>query len=192
MRWAVSGAPSLSGPSPSRAQNPSPVHSSSSPIAVSTCTSTSHSQPRTHPLRPPPSFLFLFLFLFLLLNSTPRFSVRISDGTINYQARQHTLSFTLTPYYNSTPLSFSDAQSTFWLTYVDTLFYTEREGRKTTGLDALGVRPARGVGGEGGEGEGWGEGWGEGLEDPVMPIPNGTFDRLTLDCEGLVLGGDGT
>lgn len=103
-----------------------------------------------------------------------------SDGTINYQARQHTLTFTLTPYYDPTDLSFSDAQSTLQLTYVDTLLYTEREDKNTTGLDALGVRPA-------GSGETGGEG-----EDPVLPIASEVDDRLSLDCEGLVLEGDGT
>lgn len=105
-----------------------------------------------------------------------------SDGTINYQARQHTLAFTLTPYYDPTDLSFSDAQSTLQLTYLDTLLYTERENKNTTGLDALGVRPA-GSGETGGEGEG---------EDPVLPIASEVDDRLSLDCEGLVLEGDGT
>ncbi|EIM83805.1 uncharacterized protein STEHIDRAFT_148606 [Stereum hirsutum FP-91666 SS1] len=102
------------------------------------------------------------------------------DGTINYQARQHTLAFTLTPYYDPADLSFSDAQSTLQLTYLKTLLYTEREDKNTTGLDALGVRPA-------GSGETGGEG-----EDPVLPIASEVDDRLSLDCEGLVSERDGT
>lgn len=115
----------------------------------------------------PTAYLFLTIFLPL---------VPLSDGTVNYQARQHTLSFTLTPYYNDSDLSFSDAQSTLQLTYIETLLYTEREAKNTTGLDALGVRPADG----------------EGAEDPILPIASDEDDRLTLDCEGLVLNQDGT
>lgn len=50
----------------------------------------------------------------------------------------------------------------------------------TTGLDALAVRKAE-----------------LGfpllaLSDPQMPIPSQSFNRLTLDLEGLVLNADGT
>lgn len=103
-----------------------------------------------------------------------------SDGTVNYQARQHTVDFTLTPYYGVTNLSFADAQQTMHLDYKDTLLYFDRGRTKTSGLDTLGVRPAE---------------FGFPLlaiADPVMPIPNSTFKHLSMDSEGLVLNADGT
>ncbi|ETW75139.1 hypothetical protein HETIRDRAFT_455824 [Heterobasidion irregulare TC 32-1] len=105
------------------------------------------------------------------------------DGTIDYQGRQHRISFTLTPYYSSTPLSFSAAQRTLALLYRDTLLYVERDDKTTTGLDALGVRAAQ-------------TGFPEVADaDPVVPIAGsggggGDPDRLSLDLEGLVLNGD--
>ncbi|KAI8970883.1 esterase-like activity of phytase-domain-containing protein [Trametes punicea] len=101
------------------------------------------------------------------------------DGTIDYQARQHEIDFVLSPYYGADDLSFDTALQTLKLTYRNTLLYTERESRKTTGLDALGVRPA------------------EALyrlltiEDPPLPIAPSNGD-LTVDAEGLVLNSDGT
>ena len=68
---------------------------------------------------------------------------------------------------------------TLQLTYRDTLLYTERESRKTTGLDALGVRPAEPL---------------ElflTIEDPALPIAPSN-DHLAVDAEGLVLNSDGT
>ena len=66
------------------------------------------------------------------------------------------------------------------LDYKDTLLYVDRARTKTSGLDALGVRPAE---------------FGFPLiaiANPVMPIPNATFNHLTMDSEGLVLNADGT
>lgn len=103
-----------------------------------------------------------------------------SDGTTNYQARQHTVDFTLTPYYGTTNLSFVDAQQTMELDYKDTLLYFDRGRTKTSGLDTLGVRSAE---------------FGFPLlaiANPVMPIPNSTFDHLSMDSEGLVLNADAT
>ena len=112
------------------------------------------------------------------LHSTTR-----SDGTIDYQGRQHRISFTLTPYYSSVPLSFSAAQRTLALFYRDTLLYVERDDKTTTGLDALEVRAAQ-------------TGFPEAADaDPVVPIAGsggGDPDRLSLDLEGLVLNGDGS
>ena len=65
------------------------------------------------------------------------------DGTIDYQGRQHQIDFMLTPYYGTDNLDFDDALDTLKLTYRNTLLYTERNAQKTTGLDALAVRPAQ-------------------------------------------------
>ncbi|KAG8845516.1 hypothetical protein FRB96_002484 [Tulasnella sp. 330] len=95
------------------------------------------------------------------------------DKTVDYQGRQHELAFTLSPYMDSTPLSFYDAQKTLSVTYKSTKLYTERQGKATTGLDALDVRPAS-----------------DG--DPIMPVPSiNQKNCLTLDDESLVLNSDG-
>ncbi|OSD08066.1 hypothetical protein PYCCODRAFT_1358178 [Trametes coccinea BRFM310] len=101
------------------------------------------------------------------------------DGTIDYQGRQHEIDFVLSPYYDDDNLSFEDGLQTLKLTYRDTLLYTERAARKTTGLDALGVRPAELLSHF------------LTIEDPPLPIApsNG---HLALDLEGLVLNADGT
>lgn len=103
----------------------------------------------------------------------------LSDGTIDYQGRQHQIDFVLSPYYDADDLSFEDGLKTLQLRYRNTLLYTERGSQKTTGLDALGVRP------------------GEVLyrllafQDPPLPIApsNG---HLSVDAEGLALNADGT
>ncbi|KAI0674352.1 esterase-like activity of phytase-domain-containing protein [Trametes maxima] len=101
------------------------------------------------------------------------------DGTIDYQARQHQIDFVLNPYYDSDELTFEDGLKTLQLAYRDTLLYTERESQKTTGLDALAVRPAetpaRSVA----------------IEDPAVPIAPSN-DHLAVDAEGLALNSDGT
>ncbi|KAI0777723.1 esterase-like activity of phytase-domain-containing protein [Trametes elegans] len=101
------------------------------------------------------------------------------DGTIDYQARQHQIDFVLSPYYDDDNLSFDDGLETLKLTYRDTLLYTERESRKTTGLDALGVRPADSDPNS------------SITEDPPVPIApaNG---HISFDDEGLALNADGT
>ncbi len=86
----------------------------------------------------------------------------------------------LNPYYSTAALSFTQAQQTLQLQYKGSLLYTERQGVRTSGLDALGVRAAQ-------------SGFPSNPDsDPVMPIPNSTFTHLTLDLEGLVLNADGT
>lgn len=90
------------------------------------------------------------------------------------------MDFVLTPYYGTDNLSFVDAQKTLQLDYKETLLYFDRQETKTSGLDALGVRPAE-------------LGFPVlAVADPEMPIPNNTFSHLTLDLEGLVLNPDGT
>ena len=92
------------------------------------------------------------------------------------------IDFVLKPYYDTANLSFEDGLKTLALTYKRTVLYTERFGKKSTGLDALAVRP---------------QSFGfPGLAtgDPPLPIPalNATFNRVSLDMEGLVLNADGT
>ncbi|OCH85048.1 hypothetical protein OBBRIDRAFT_343414 [Obba rivulosa] len=102
------------------------------------------------------------------------------DGTVDYQARQHVLDFKLSPYYSADNLSFTGAQSTLRLSYRGTLLYFEREHTKTTGLDALAVRPAD-------------RGFPTIISaDPAMPIPAKNFSHLSVDAEGLALNKDGT
>lgn len=103
-----------------------------------------------------------------------------SDGTVDYQARQHQIDFVLNPHYTTAALSFTQAQQTLQLQYRSTLLYTERNNGKTTGLDAAGVRDAQSSFPK------------DPLADPEMPIPKKKDDRLTLDMEGLVLNADGT
>ena len=102
------------------------------------------------------------------------------DGTVNYQGRQHDVDFVLKPYYGAANLTFNQSLETMTLQYKRTLLYKDRRDVKTSGLDALGVRPAE---------------LGFPLlavSDPDMPIPNGTFNHLTMDNEGLVLNADGS
>ncbi|KAL4250164.1 Phytase-like domain-containing protein [Abortiporus biennis] len=101
------------------------------------------------------------------------------DGTINYQGRQHTIDFVLTPYYGDDPLSFTDAQQTLQLEYKSTLLYTERGGVQTSGLDATSLRAST---------SGFPS---NALADPPLPVPSG-LNHLTLDSEGLVLNSDGS
>ena len=100
--------------------------------------------------------------------------------TVDYQARQHQIDFVLNPYYGTSALSFTQAQQTLKLTYKNTLLYTERQGAKTSGLDAGGVRDAQSTFPQ------------TATADPEMPIPSKSINRLTLDLEGLVLNPDGT
>ena len=99
-----------------------------------------------------------------------------SDGTIDYQGRQHQIDFVLNPYYGNENLDFHVAMKTLKLAYRDTLLYTERDGRKTTGLDALSVRPSKPH---------------PPLFDPALPIP-APGGRLSVDSEGIALNADGT
>ncbi|TFK84975.1 hypothetical protein K466DRAFT_495616 [Polyporus arcularius HHB13444] len=101
------------------------------------------------------------------------------DGTIDWQGRQHQIDFVLTPYYGAEDLDFNDALNTLKLTYRDTLLYTERNAQKTTGLDALAVRPAQTLSNN------------ITTADPALPVA-ATNKHLSLDAEGLVLNADGT
>lgn len=74
-------------------------------------------------------------------------------------------------------MSFADAQQTLVLKYKSTLLYVERNETKTTGLDALAIRP---------QDSGFPV---NPIADPPMPIPF-QFNHLSLDLEGLVLNED--
>ncbi|KAL0581259.1 hypothetical protein V5O48_000742 [Marasmius crinis-equi] len=102
------------------------------------------------------------------------------ETTIDYQARQHEIDFVLTPYTNSKKLSFADAQKTLQLTYKNTTLMFERNDVKTSGLDALAVRPAQ-------------DGFPAVTDaDPEMPIPSTDYSHLSLDVEGVVAVADGS
>ena len=105
---------------------------------------------------------------------------KISDGPIDYQARQHEIDFVLTPYTGSPNLSFTNAQKTLKLTYRNTTLMFERNSKKTSGLDSTAVRAAQ----SGSQTNP--------LLDPQMPIVSTADDRLVLDVEGLVANQDGT
>ena len=105
---------------------------------------------------------------------------KISDGPIDYQARQHEIDFVLTPYTGSPNLSFTNAQKTLKLSYRNTTLMFERNSKKTSGLDSTAVRAAQ-PGSQTNP-----------LLDPQMPIVSDADDRLVLDVEGLVTNQDGT
>jgi hypothetical protein len=126
--------------------------------------------------RPDRGFNVYVHSLILSRKSNPQ----ISDGTIDYQARQHEIDFVLSPYSGSANLSFQDAQKTLQLTYRSTVLSFERQHKKTSGLDPSAVRDAQ-----------------LGFQfipflDPQMPIISKADNRLVLDVEGLVANRDGT
>ncbi|KAF5353668.1 hypothetical protein D9758_008665 [Tetrapyrgos nigripes] len=102
------------------------------------------------------------------------------DGTVDYQARQFEIDILLNPYYGSDNLDFEDAQKTVQLTYKRTILQFDRNDTKTTGLDALAVRPAQ---------NGFPS---DPLADPEMPIASEDEPHLTIDAEGLVANSDGS
>ncbi|THV00288.1 hypothetical protein K435DRAFT_719132 [Dendrothele bispora CBS 962.96] len=102
------------------------------------------------------------------------------DGTVDYQARQFEIDVVLNPYYGSDDLDFEDAQKTVQLTYQRTVLQFDRGHTRTTGLDALAVRPAQ-------------SGFPSVvLADPEMPIASEQQPQLTIDAEGLVANSDGS
>lgn len=107
-------------------------------------------------------------------------------GTVNYRSRHHEINFVLSPYYDTTNLTFANAQKTLAVHYAKTVLHYDRWDGKafgnTSGLDALGVRPA----------EFDSTSKYLPLEDPPMPIANSTYKHLTIDAEGLVELPDGT
>ncbi|KAF7305649.1 Phytase-like domain-containing protein [Mycena chlorophos] len=102
-------------------------------------------------------------------------------GTIDYQARRHEIEFMLTPYQGTENLTFTDAQQTLQLTYLNTTLLFERNDSKTSGLDPQVVRPAQP-----------GFGASNPLADPEMPVARKDELHLTLDSEGIIVNPDGT
>jgi hypothetical protein len=94
--------------------------------------------------------------------------------TVDYQARQQLLDIQFTPYYSSDLQTYDQAvQSSLRLSYQRTLLYSDADGTPTTGLDPLAVRPASG-------------------SMPPLPIASESYDRLSVDPEGLVVNADGS
>jgi hypothetical protein len=104
----------------------------------------------------------------------------VSIETIDYQARQHEVDFTLSPYYDSDSLSFKKAQKTLDLKYKKTLLYYGPNGQKTSGLDALSSKPADQLYKK------------VTAAQPALPLPNATYAHVSVDAEGLVLNSDGS
>ncbi|KAG9126703.1 hypothetical protein FRC07_002327 [Ceratobasidium sp. 392] len=96
----------------------------------------------------------------------------ITEGTIDWQARQHSFDFVLSPYYSKSNLAFDAAAKTFTLQYKSTLLYS-RAGAATSGLDATSSIASSNA-------------------YPMLPAPPGASPKLTLDTEGLVLNADGS
>jgi hypothetical protein len=90
-----------------------------------------------------------------------------TQGTIDYAGRLHRYEAILNPYYGTTPVATQDQLS---MTYKTSNLFHEPH-KNTTGLDALGVRPASGN---------------------LPPLPIGPNGHITVDDEGLVYPGDGT
>ncbi|KAF8915283.1 esterase-like activity of phytase-domain-containing protein [Mucidula mucida] len=101
------------------------------------------------------------------------------EETIDYQARQHEIDFWLNPYEEDKGLSYDDAKETLILSYVNTTLQFERNGAKTTGLDATSWRAAE-------------NGYPSFVfADPDMPVPL-SINRLSMDVEGIVSNADGS
>lgn len=118
--------------------------------------------------------------LITLLTNTCDLMLHNSDGTIDYQARRHELSFALTPYTSTTNLNFTFAQTTFEVTYLNTTLEYERNNTRSSGLDPTAIRGAQ-------------SGYPRvPSADPQMPIASIQEPHLTLDIEGIVLNTDGS
>ena len=99
---------------------------------------------------------------------------------MDYQARRHELSFTLSPYTDTANLNFTLAQETFKISYVNTTLEVERGGTKTSGLDPAAIRAAQSSFPA------------VPTADPQMPIASLVEPHLTLDIEGIALNADGS
>ncbi|KAF8326354.1 esterase-like activity of phytase-domain-containing protein [Cantharellus anzutake] len=103
-----------------------------------------------------------------------------TEGTIDYRARRQYFDFTFAPYYGTGKLPFDVGTKTLKLTYRRTALTFDRKRGRTTGLDALGVRPQT-------------PGYPQNpFADPPIPIANATYNHLTIDAEGLVINKDGS
>ncbi|KAB5592254.1 hypothetical protein CTheo_4299 [Ceratobasidium theobromae] len=99
--------------------------------------------------------------------------MHVSEGTIDWQARNHIFDFVLTPYHDKTNLDFDTAAKTFSVQYKDTLLYTGAPGFLTSGLDATGSISNT-------------------TAFPILPAPLTADHKLSIDSEGLVLNADGS
>ncbi|KAF8604345.1 hypothetical protein BDV93DRAFT_492130 [Ceratobasidium sp. AG-I] len=95
------------------------------------------------------------------------------ETTIDWQARQHSFDFVLSPYYDKSKLAFDAAAKTLTLQYKSTLLYSKASGSPTSGLDATGSIP-------------------NSTAYPVLPAPLSQSSKLSVDAEGLVLNADGS
>jgi Esterase-like activity of phytase len=91
---------------------------------------------------------------------------------IDWQTRQHLISFTLNPYYGTANLSFADAKNTLLLNYISTTLYSW-QGAPTSGANPTFIETLHG----------------SSIQYPVVAA-NET--RLVTDPEGLVQNKDGT
>lgn len=124
--------------------------------------------------------MLIFYFLGAQHDKLPPVIVNYRNGTIDYQGRHHEIDFVLSPYYGTANLSFTAAQNTLKLDYKKTILHFERNDTKTSGLDALAVRPAQ-------------VGFPQFVDaDPEMPIPSTQLPHLCLDTEGIISNADGT
>lgn len=94
------------------------------------------------------------------------------ETPIDWQTRQHVISFTMEPYYSLTNLSFADAQKTLRLNYLSTTLYTFNN-TPTSGDDPTYAQTVSG-------------------SSTKYPVVAANYTRLTTDTEGLVQNKDGT
>ncbi|EJD55294.1 hypothetical protein AURDEDRAFT_140900 [Auricularia subglabra TFB-10046 SS5] len=97
------------------------------------------------------------------------------EAPIDWQGRFHTFDFVLQPYYAKKKLSFTDAQQTLQLEYVETRLFSDREDVPVSGADGLAIRAANAT-----------------FEDPILPIPSVQENHVCFDPEGVVQNADGS
>ncbi|CDS82296.1 uncharacterized protein SPSC_03115 [Sporisorium scitamineum] len=102
------------------------------------------------------------------------------ENTIDYVARHHTFDFQFKEYTGSSNLAFSQATKLFNITYRDSVFYHEANGKNTTGLDPTIVRTG------GLSGSGTNDGPLAAANTPENPA------SLSFDTEGFSANPDGT
>ncbi|CAE6398928.1 unnamed protein product [Rhizoctonia solani] len=95
------------------------------------------------------------------------------ETTIDWQARQHSFDFVLSPYYGKSKLDFDTAAKTLSIQYKSTLLYSKAPGSPTSGLDAISSIANT-------------------TTYPVLPAPGLAGSKISVDAEGLVLNPDGS
>lgn len=104
------------------------------------------------------------------------------ESTIDYVARHHIFDFAFQEYNGSANLSFAQATKLFNITYLDSVYYHEDNGKNTTGLDPTAVR----TGGLSGQGNATSVGPLAAADTPENPF------SLSFDTEGFSANPDGT